>query len=287
MRPIPKIMYHSPETLEEALTLLIEKENAKPLTGGTDLITAMKSETISPSHLVDLNEIPELNYIKLEEKYIKIGATTTHTQIENNEYTTKLPALVEAVSRIGSPQIRNRGTIVGNICNASPAADSAPPLLVHEAEVTIKSLDEERIISIEDLFTGPKMNCLEASEIVSEIRIPEPRDNSWSSYKKIGRRKAFTLSVVSSASYIEMKNDICIDARLAFGSVAATPIRVPEAEDLLRDSQLDEDTIEAASDIVHETVKPITDIRGTAEYRKDMCPILMRRAVNQCLENLR
>ncbi|MBT3283510.1 xanthine dehydrogenase family protein subunit M [Candidatus Bathyarchaeota archaeon] len=287
MRPIPKFQYHSPESVSEALSLLVELENASPVIGGSDLMIAMRNGVIAPSHVVDLNEINELNYIKEEAGVIKIGATATHTQVASNLIVAQVHSLVDSVSRIGSPQIRNRGTITGNICNASPAADSAPPLLVHGAEVEIKSLDGSRVIPIADLFTGPKMNCLETGELLTEIRIPVPPAGAASSYKRIGRRKAFTLSVVSSAAYIQMDDETCTDAKVAFGSVAITPIRVPEAENLLKGSKLDKETIKAASKAVYEAVKPITDVRGTAEYRKDMCPVLMRRAIDQCLERLR
>ena len=287
MKPIPKIQYHAPDSLSEALTLLAELEDAKPIIGGTDLMIAMRAGVTTPNHLVDLNEIGELCYIKEEGGYIKIGASMTHAQIAADPLTAKLPALVDSISRIGSPQIRNRGTITGNICNASPAADSAPPLLVHDTEVVIQSLDEMRIIPIEELFAGPKINSLEPDELLTEIRVPVPKRGTASSYKRIGRRKAFTLSVVSSAAFIQMDGETCVDAKVAFGSVAVTPIRVPEAEDLLKNSTLDEEAIKAASEVVYETVKPITDVRGTAEYRKDMCPVLMKRAIVQCLERLR
>jgi carbon-monoxide dehydrogenase medium subunit len=287
MRPIPKFQYYSPESLDEALSLLAELENATPVIGGTDLMIAMRNGVSVPSHVVDLNEIPELNYVKEEEGIIRIGATATHSQVANSPLVAGIHSLVDSVSRIGSPQIRNRGTITGNICNASPAADSAPPLLVHMAEVEIQSLDRKRVIPIADLFAGSKINSLEPGELLIEIRIPVPPAGSASSFKRIGRRKAFTLSVVSAAAYIQMEGETCTDAKVAFGSVAITPIRVPEAENLLTRSKLDEETINAASKAVYEAVKPITDVRGTAEYRKDMCPVLMRRAIDQCLERLR
>lgn len=287
MKPIPKFQYHVPETLEEALSQIGELENVSPVIGGTDLMIAMRNDAAKPDHVVDLNEIPELNYVRLEDGYIKIGATATHAQVASSDEAKLVPALHDAVSRIGSPQIRNRGTITGNICNASPAADSAPSLYVHEAEVKIQSIDSEKVISIQDLFTGPKFNCLESDELVTEILIPVPPEGSASSFKRIGRRKAFTLSVVSSAAYIQMDGDECVDARVAFGSVAATPIRVVEAERILSGTTLDDSTLKAASEIVYEAVTPITDVRGTAEYRKDMCPVLMRRAIGECLERLR
>jgi carbon-monoxide dehydrogenase medium subunit len=287
MRPIPKFQYHSPESLDEALSLLAELENVTPVIGGTDLMIAMRNGVSVPSHVVDLNKISELNYVKEEEGIIRIGATATHAQVANSSFVSRVHSLVDSVSRIGSPQIRNRGTITGNICNASPAADSAPPLLVHLAEVEIQSLTGKRVIPITDLFAGPKINSLEMGELLTEIRIPVPPAGSASSFMRIGRRKAFTLSVVSAAAYIQMEGETCTDAKVAFGSVAITPIRVPEAESLLPGSKLDEETVKAASKAVYEAVKPITDVRGTAEYRKDMCPVLMRRAIDQCLERLR
>ena len=287
MNPIPKFQYHAPVTLAGALQLLEELDKAKPIIGGTDLLIAMRQAACTPSHLIDLNRIPELNYITEEEGYIKIGATVTHSQAAANPLIATIPALYDAVSRIGSPQIRNRGTITGNIVNASPAADTACPLIVHDAEIVIKSFDDTNIIPVEDLFEGPKINCLEPSELLTEIRIPKPAENTCSAYKRIGRRQAFTLSVVSAAAYLQVQDNTCVDAGLAFGSVAMTPLRVPEVEEMLKGKELTEENIKEASMAVSEYVKPITDVRGTAEYRKDMCPVLMRRAINECLGRMR
>lgn len=287
MRPLPKFEYHAPVTLVGALELLYELDKAKPIIGGTDLMVSMREAVCSPSHIVDLNRIPELNYIKEEEGFIKIGATTTHAQAASNPLTASIPALHDAVSRIGSPQIRNRGSITGNIVNASPAADTACPLIVHDAEIMVQSVDGTNMLPIEELFAGPKITCLEPGELVTEIRIPKPPENSNSAYKRIGRRKAFTLSVVSAAVYIQEENNVCIDAGVAFGSVAMTPLRVPEAEDILKGKELTPENIMEASEAVKDHVKPITDIRGTAEYRLDMCPVLMRRALQTAMERMR
>jgi len=287
MKPIPKFEYHAPVTLAGALELLNELDKAKPIIGGTDLMVSMREAVCNPSHIVDLNRIPELNYIKEEEGFIKIGATATHTQVAANPLTASIPALYDAVSRIGSPQIRNRGTITGNIVNASPAADTACPLIVHDAEIVVQSVDATNIMPIEELFVGPKINCLEPDELVTEIRIPVPPANSCSAYKRIGRRKAFTLSVVSAAVYLQVEDAVCVDAGVAFGSVAMTPLRVPEAEDMLKGKELTEENILEASEAVRDYVTPITDVRGTAEYRQDMCPVLMRRALKTTLERMR
>jgi carbon-monoxide dehydrogenase medium subunit len=287
MNPIPKFQYHAPVTLAGALELLNDLDQAKPVIGGTDLMIAMRNAACTPSHIVDLNRIPELNYVTEEEGYIKIGATATHSQVATNPLTKILPALHDAVSRIGSPQIRNRGTITGNIVNASPAADTACPLIVHDAEIVVKSVEDTNIMPIEDLFTGPKLNCLEPDEIITEIRIPVPPMNSSSAYKRIGRRQAFTLSVVSAAAYIQAEDDVCVDAGIAFGSVAMTPLRVPEVEEMLKGEKLTDENIKKTSAAAAEYVKPITDVRGTAEYRRDMCPVLMRRAIISCMERIR
>jgi len=287
MKPLPKFQYHAPTSLAEALHLLATLNEAKPFTGGTDLVPLLREAACRPSNLVDLNRVTELNYIREDSGYICIGATATHAQVAASPIAAKAPALVDAVSWIGSPQVRNRATIAGNLCNASPAADSAPPLLVHEAEVTIRSLKETKIIPLNELFAGPKLNCLEPEELVTEIRFRAPPGGSGSSFKRIGRRKAFTLSVVSAAAYVEMKGDKIKTARLAFGSVAETPIRTPEAEEMLRGKALTAKLLDRAAESVKAAVAPITDIRGTAEYRRDMCGVLMRRTLAEAAERAR
>jgi carbon-monoxide dehydrogenase medium subunit len=194
-----------------------------------------------------------------------------------------LPALYDAISIMGSPQIRNRASITGNICNASPAADSAPPLYVHKAEVIIKTLHETKVLPINEFFLGPKINCLKPNELLTEIRIPIPRRKSSSSFQRIGRRKAFTLSIVNAATYLEMESKKCIDARIALGSVASTPKRVQEVEEILKNRELTPELINEASELSKECVMPITDIRGTADYRKDMCKVLVKRTIYHSL----
>jgi carbon-monoxide dehydrogenase medium subunit len=286
MKPLPKFEYHAPLTLDGALGLLDELDKAKPIIGGTDLIVAIRQAACTPNHIVDLNRISDLNYIKEEEGFIKIGATTTLSQVASNPLTGRISSLHDAVSRIGSPQIRNRASITGNIVNASPAADTAGPLIVNEAEIEVKSINSTNIIPVEELFVGPKINCLEPSELVTEIRIPVPPENSASAFKRIGRRRAFTLSVVSSSAYIKTEDKTCIDAKFAFGSIDMTPLRINEVEELLKGRELSEENILLACERVRRYVNPITDVRGTEEYRRDMCPVLMKRAIQICIERL-
>ena len=287
MKPLPRFNYHAPTSLAEALSLLVTLDEAKPFAGGTDLVPLLRDAACRPNNLVDLNRVAELSYIREDSGYICIGATATHAQVAASPIAAKAPALVDAVSWIGSPQVRNRATVAGNLCNASPAADSAPPLLVHEAEVTVRSLEDTKIMPLDELFAGPKLNCLEPDELVTEIKFRAPPQGSGSSFKRIGRRKAFTLSVVSAAAYVEMKGGKVKTARLAFGSVAETPIRTPEAEEMLRGKALTAKLLDRAAESVKAAVAPITDIRGTAEYRRDMCGVLMRRTLAEAAERAR
>jgi CO/xanthine dehydrogenase FAD-binding subunit len=170
MSPLPWFEYHAPKTLDDALMIMNTVDSPKPVIGGTDLIPLMRDSVCCPTNVVDINNISELNYIREDEGFISIGATTTLNQLASSPYLERTFALVEAVKRIGSPQIRNRGTVTGNICNASPAADSAPPLLIYEAEVKVESVNDERIIPLQELFLGPKINSLEPNELLTEIR---------------------------------------------------------------------------------------------------------------------
>lgn len=285
MRPLPSFQYHRPATVEEALKLLDAHDDARPLAGGTDLVPLLREGAIEPGHLVDLNGISDLRYVREEGGLIRIGATATHSQImASPSIEGKAHALHDAVSRIGSPQIRNLGTITGNVCNASPAADSAPPLLVLGAEAVIRSVENTRTVPIADLFAGPKINSLGPGELVTEIRLPVPPPDSGSAYRRIGRRRAFTLSVVGAAAYVEMDGGTCRDARVAFGSVAETPVRAEEVEGLLKGKELTPVLIEEASEACRDNVHPITDVRGTAEYRRDMCAVLLKRCIRRSLE---
>ncbi len=286
MRPLPRFQYHAPKTLAEAVRLMDTLDDAKPVIGGTDLVPLLREAACRPSHLVDLNGVAELNYVREQDGFVCIGATATHSQVAASELMRRAPAVVDAVSRIGSPQIRNRGSVAGNLCNASPAADSAPPLLVYDAEVKIASSGETAIIPLPELFAGPKINCLEPNELVTEIRFPVPPESSSSSFKRIGRRKAFTLSVVSAAAYVEMDGGVCKEARVAFGSVAETPVRAPEVEELLNGKELDDETISVAAEAAERSVSPVTDVRGTAEYRRAMCGVLLKRTLHTAVGRL-
>jgi carbon-monoxide dehydrogenase medium subunit len=288
MRPLPFFKFHSPSTESEAIELMNTLDNAKVFTGGTDLLPQIRERALIPNNLVSLNNVIELNYIKADKGVISIGSSTRLGQIITSPIIKKkLPSLYDATSKMGSPQIRNMATITGNLCNASPAADSAPPLYVHMADIVLKSVNNTRVIPINELFKGPKINSLDPKELVTEIRIPIPPKNSASAFLRIGRRKAFTLSVVSGAAFVEMNDKKCVDIKVALGSVAPTPLRLHELEKELVNKEISDELIQKITLKDSKNIKPITDIRGTAEYRKDMCSVLIKGTLCKSLERVR
>jgi CO/xanthine dehydrogenase FAD-binding subunit len=281
MKPLTGFDLLRPPTLVGALEMMSTLDAPMPIAGGTDVIPTFKDLGSKPVQLIDLGLIDELRGVDEEDGYVLIGPTTTHAQLLASKLVEEAaPALYDAARWIGSVQIRNRGTVGGNLCNASPAADSAPPLLVHAAEAHIISLEEGHWISLQELFKGPKMTVLEKNEILGGLRFPLVR-GAGSSFQRIGRRRGFTLSVVNAAVYIERDGAKIREARIALGSVAPTPIRAPKVEAKLRGREMSEALIEEAAAGCVETAKPIDDIRGTAEYRKDMVGVLVKRAMRE------
>ena len=281
MKPLTGFELLRPPTLVGALEMMSTLDDAMLIAGGTDVVPAFRDLGPKPVHLIDLGLIKELNGIEEENGKILIGPTTTHSQILASKLVEEAaPALHDSARWIGSVQIRNRGTVGGNLCNASPAADSAPPLLVHGAEAHICSLEEGHWIPLQELFKGPKMTVLEKNEILGGLRFPYVK-GAGSSFQRIGRRKGFTLSVVNAAVYAERDGDWLREVRIALGSVAPTPIRAPAVENKIRGRRMSEDLIEEAATASIVVAKPIDDVRGTAEYRKDMVGVLVKRAMRE------
>jgi carbon-monoxide dehydrogenase medium subunit len=281
MKPLTGFDLLRPPTLVGALEMMGTLDNPMPIAGGTDIVPTFRDLGSKPVQLIDLGLIQELSGIVEEDGNILIGPTTTHNQILTSKLVEETaPALNDAARWIGSVQIRNRGTIGGNLCNASPAADTAPPLLVHNAEAHVVSLEEGHWIPMIELFRGPKMTVLEKNEILGGLRFPIIK-GAGSSFQRIGRRKGFTLSVVNAAAYVERDGDKLKQVRLALGSVAPTPLRAPAVEDKIRGRKMSEELIAEAALASMEAVKPIDDIRGTAEYRRDMVGVLVKRAMRE------
>jgi len=271
--------YLKPRDLTEALLFAREYRHRKRfLAGGTDLIVRLKDNLIREDYIIDIGEIEELRGIEKKNSEIHIGPITTHSEIIESEITKKYaPLLVEAVKTIGSPQIRNRGTIGGNICNASPAGDSIPALVVSEARFVVKSLDNERIIDIKDFFVGPGKISLKQDEILYKIIIPEWKENEIGFFNKLGQRNAMSISIASVAVKLEREKDNKFKkAFVSFGAVSPVVNRATKCENLLTERELDsKDYIFEAANCALDEVNPITDVRATREYRREVSKYLL------------
>lgn len=280
MKPLPGFNIHKPASLSDALELMGALESVKPMAGGTDLLPLMRDRAISVDEIVDIQGLQELRGITSEDGALRIGALTTLTEVlESPLIAEKAPVLMEAVSHIGSVQTRNQGTLAGNLCNASPAADSAPALIVLRAHAIVASTTGKRDIPVGELFAGPKRNSLRKDELVTEILVPERPLGSGAGFEKLGRRRGITLSVVNAAAYVKMDGEKCVDARIALGAIAATPIRLSGVEDTYKGRELTLETIEDASRACYALVSPVDDVRASAEYRREMACVLVKRAI--------
>jgi CO/xanthine dehydrogenase FAD-binding subunit len=252
----------TPRSLEEALALKAERPNAMPIQGGTDVMVELNFDRARPPALLNLNEVAELRGWSRENGTLRLGSGLTYTGAM--ELREPLRALAEASRTVGGPQIRNRGTIGGNLGTASPAGDALPPLLVYGAEVELASTRGERAVPLRDFIVGPKRTTLEADELILGVRLPVPGPRQ--TFMKVGPRNAMVIAVVSLALLVDGK-----DARASFGSAGPVPGLVAAPVD----DDLPERVAEAAS--------PIDDVRGTARYRRHALRILTQRAVERCL----
>ncbi len=281
VRPLPKIGYMAPSSLKEALELLRKYRNkARLLSGGTDLIPKMKKKLIAAEAVIDLNRIPGLSGVKLQKDGLHIGGLTRLTEIKESRLIwEKAPALAQAIKVMASPPIRNRGTMAGNLSTASPAADTAPPLLVLDASVRLQSAKGKRAVPISEFFAGPQKTVRRPDEILTEVIIPLRRGSS--AFMKLGRRKAFTLSVVSAAAFARVRGGKFEDVRVALGAVAPTPIRGRKVEEALEGREASDENIARAAELIKKEVKPISDVRASEEYRREMSAVLTRRVLGQ------
>jgi len=280
-----KFAFSSPSSIAEALKLLAQSgSQAKVIAGGTDLVVQMKNKLVTPERVINLLTVPELMGMNRNGRGLRIGALVKHAALENSPLLRDgWGILASAAHKVGSPQVRHLGTLGGNLCNASPAADTAPVLLVLEAEVTSARAEGERRIPLESFFTGPGLTVLKEDEILREIFIPEiPAKSSWA-YLKLGRRKSLDLALVSVAVLLTLDSagGVCRRARVALGAVSPTPIRARKTEKFLEGKKLEEAVILEAGKIAQQECRPISDIRASAEYRKEMVMVILERAIKK------
>lgn len=281
-----KFDFFKADTIESALDYLL-KDNIKILAGGTDLINLIKADRITPDGVLFIGNIPGLKILSTQNG-LTIGAATVMEEVEKNSVVSKkYPGLAEAINSVGGWQIRNSATVIGNICNASPGADTVPVLVVHGAKVVIarkeNDITSERTVLLEDFLTGPGQIALEKGELVTAVKLPEVPDNSSSAFMRIAR-VTLDIAKVNCAAWILMENNICTDVKIAVGSVASTVVRSFSVENALRGQKLTLETIcNAAAEVVKD-ISPITDIRSTGKYRKKVAPVLVRDVLIKAVE---
>jgi len=283
---LPKFDHLEAKTIEEACSLLAKyKGKARVIAGGTDLLVSMKGREISPQYIINIKAIPNLDGINYSRKDgLVIGAMTTLAAIESSPIIgERFPILSSAAHQTGSPHIRNIGTIGGNLCNAAPSADMAPSLIGLEAKAKIKGLTGERAVTVEQFFLGPGVSALKAGEILTEVQVPNPPPHTRGVYLKLPARTAIDIAVVGVAVVVTLdtKGVNIADAKIVLGAVASTPIRARQAEDIIKGKALDDELIQKAAQAAADEAKPISDVRGSASYRKEMVKVLTNRALKQ------
>jgi len=280
--------YKAARTIQEACDLLWKaKGKAKIIAGGTDLMIGLRKEDQNPQLIVDITRIDELRKIEERDGTISIGAAVTHSEISSSPLIKKYAkALSDAASEIGSPQIRNLGTIGGNIINASPAADTLPPLMVLNAIGTVASNEGERQVPIYQLFRGPYETNLKPHELLVRVTFQKLSSGMKSSFVRLARRDAMAIARMSVAIVVEMegRKKQIKDIRIAAGSVIPTPQRFSGAEDLLRGKSPDGETLQRASLKISETMVNQTGIRPSTSYKRPVIGALFIRGMRKALE---
>ena len=267
------------ETVPEILDALRE-DGARLLAGGTDLIVKIRSGLAAPTILIDISDVECLQGISEANGVIEIGAATPEEDLLCSALLReRLPLLTEVLGALGSMQIRNRGTLGGNLVNASPAADGAVPLLLYDAEVLLTSAAGDRTLPVETFLLGPGQTALESGEFVRAIRAPIPDRPFQRFFHKVGKRRALTIAIASVAALIHTEDNRVVEARFAAGSVAPVPLRLRRLEDRLRSAHLDGETLAESAHLAAESVSPISDVRASAEYRSSVVGDLVARAL--------
>ena len=276
--------YLQPSTVDECVGLLAKHgKNAKIIAGGTDLMLKARARMISPEYVIDITGIPSLCQIADDgEGGLRIGAASTVRDVSvSAAVVEKFPLLATAAGLIGSVGIRNVATIGGNVCNASPSAECSPALLCLSATARIVGPKGERVVPLSEFFVGPGVSVLEPEELLVDIHVPASKPGTRGVYLKNSPRGSIDLAIVSVATVgtFAQEDGACKEIRVALGAVAATPIRAENAEKILRGKVLDDSLIASAAQAAADEARPITDVRASAEYRKEMVRVFTQRAL--------
>ena len=284
------VTYHAPTSVDEAVALLANSDlPSKVMAGGTDLIIQMQKLVGDARLIVDLKKIEGMQTVSIDAEALRLGPSLCCAKLTRREDVKALfPGLVEAAYLIGSSQVQGRASVGGNLCNASPAADTIPALIANRAVCHIAGPEGERSVPVEDFVTGVGRNCLTAGEILTQIELPRPSARTSDAYLRFIPRTEMDIAVASAGASITLDDDgICRDARLAIGAVAPTAIIVAAASDLLIGNIITPDILAAVADAASSASQPISDRRGTAEFRRHVVGVLAKRAVSIAAERAR
>jgi carbon-monoxide dehydrogenase medium subunit len=277
--------YHAPSSLDEAVALLERLgDDAKVLAGGHSLVPAMRFRLALPEHLVDLNRIDGLAYVREEGGHLAIGAMTRESEIEQSSLLAeRYPLLTDAGKVIADPLVRNRGTVGGNLAHADPANDHPAVMLAYGATLVAQGPGGRREIPVDDFFVGLFESALQPSEILTEVRIPAPAAGSGGAYEKF-ERKVGDYAISAAAVQLTMNGDTCTAARIGLTNVSAVPMRALGAEQALVGKTLTDDVIEAAGQAAAQECDPSADLRGSEDYKRDVTRVLVKRAIQRAVQ---
>ncbi|MCZ7574765.1 MAG: xanthine dehydrogenase family protein subunit M [Ardenticatenaceae bacterium] len=277
--------YYPAQSVDEALAFLAENPGAELIAGCTNVIVDARAERKIPAAVVDINGLDELRYARRDNGTIRLGARTTLTDCFKLPFIQKeVPVLRMMAREFAGTLIRNRATLAGNLVYASPAADAAPPLLALDAMITLtSSAHGTREVPLSEFFVGPRNTIKAADELITDISFPAGNGDVRSSYFKFALRNAMAISIVSGAVVLQLEGNQIREARLALGAVAPRPYRVTQAEELLHEQEPTEALIREAARLAAASTSPISDIRASAEYRREMTEVLTRRMIQQAL----
>jgi aerobic carbon-monoxide dehydrogenase medium subunit len=281
--------YHAPSTIGEATALLAKLgEDAKVLSGGQSLIPLMKLRLANPAHLIDINGIPGLSGIREADGFLRIGALTRESELEESEVVrSRYPLLHDTSKVIADPLVRNLATVGGNLAHGDPANDHPATMLALGAEVVAVGPKGERRVPVASFFTGPFETSLKPDEILTEIRVPAPRARSGGAYLKLERKVGDFATAAVAVQVTLGANGSCDQVGIGLSNVALTPIKATKAEASLKGKAPDEAAIKRAAELAAEAAEPSADLRGSVEYKTDLVRILTARALRKAVERAR
>lgn len=281
----PQFDYHSPGSLDEALALLAQfGDEAKILAGGHSLIPAMRFRLAMPENLVDINGLSDLAYLKEEGGYLAIGAMTRESALEESQLVQhRYPLLADTAAVIADPLVRNLATVGGNLAHADPANDHPATMLAYGADIVVQGPGGARTIPVDEFFTGLFETSMAANEILTEIRIPEPGPGSGGAYCKM-ERKVGDYAISAVAVQLTLSADTCANIRIGLTNVNPVPMRATDAEAVLSGHAINDKLIEAAGQAAGNQSDPSPDLRGSAEYKRDLTRVMTKRAIAKAVE---